>query len=325
MGEKEVQKSRWRSSNKSLNLTIFNLLKRGKRPAQIGKELGLKKTNLQYYLSSLKSQGIIKKVAYGTWEIDVIKEVQISSKDTIPQPQHKEVRGHAFIWKVKVPNKLKNVDWRGLFKAKNIDFKEVGLKGTPRVFIEGRKIWFGKKNIIVYEPGSFFDVNAMESRKLAVFKLLDLLRKVEDKIGMSLSPYKFTPRREHFALVKNALAVQCNKEGEKIYVKNNGGLWFLIDNSYNLDEAETIGKDALKDNIGVQRYFNEHKETNFQVTPKFLLKAIGGVTQNQEIFAENMKTHISAIQTLGTQTKNLVEQVEKLSKVVERVSQPKDI
>lgn len=307
-------------------LDIVSFLKRGKNPAQIAKELGISKQRLNYYLADAKSQGLVKKIGYGVWEVDVMKEVKISTKDTILQPgqvqKPKEVRGHAFIWKVRVPKSLKNIDWKAKLQEKGIEFKEVGLKQTPRLLIENRKVWFGKENIIIYELESFFAVNSIESRKLAVYKLLDLLKKIENKVGINLSPYEFTPRREHYALIKNNLAIQCNREGTKIQVFNKKGLWFLIDNSYNLDEAETVGADgeALVDNIGVQRYFNEHKETKFNVTPKFILNSfaqqsqvVNGMLQNANLYNANIVSHVKAIQQLG-------EGVEKNNRIMEKIA-----
>ena len=90
-------------------------------------------------------------------------------------------------------------------------------------------------------------------------------------------------------MIKNCLAIQCNKKGEKLRVTNEDGLWFTIDNSFNLEEAETLHpKTALLDSLGIQKYFNEHKETNFQVTPKFLLETLTRIAHTQENFSKDM-------------------------------------
>lgn len=312
---------------KKFEVDIVFLMKNGFKIPKIAEKLNISMPRLQYYLSSLKRKGIVKKIGYGTWEIDNLKEVKISTKDTINQPEHfftkKEVRGHAFIWKVRVPEKLKKINWNEYFTKKGIPFKEVGLKHTPRVLVEKNKVWFGKKHLIIFELESFFAINSIESRKLAIFKLLSILDRIEKKIDLSLKPYEFTPRREHYALIKNNLAIQCNKEGTKIRVSDKKGLWFVVDNSYNLDEAETLGKEeaALKDNLGVQRYFNEHKETGFNVTPKFILtsfaqssEVINGMLQNANLYNANIVSHVKAIQELGEGVKKNNEIMEKILK-----------
>ena len=55
----------------------------------------------------------------------------------------------------------------------------------------------------------------------------------------------------------------------------------------------------------MQKWWNENKETNFEVTPKFILNTMNGIQQNQLIFAENMKSHIEAIKTLSKEVNGL--------------------
>lgn len=77
--------------------------------------------NLSYYLSSLKKQGIIKKIGYGVWQINPIKEVQMLSRKG--SSQVKDVRGHAFIWKIR---SNKSFNWVEILNSKNIKYE---LKG----------------------------------------------------------------------------------------------------------------------------------------------------------------------------------------------------
>jgi len=295
---------------KTFLLDLINELKTGKTPAQIAKEKMISKQKLQYYIRELREKGAIKKIGYGVWE------VKTSTKDTIIQ-QVKEVRGHAFMWKIKIP-KIRNWDKRQEILSKNnIKFKLIGLRDTPRIIIKDRKIWLGSKHIIIYEPRSFIANNAIESRKLAFYNVLILLDEIEIKLKVSFKIngcYEIKVRREHYALMKNCLAIQCNKEGAKLEVKNkDGSTWFIIDNSYNLNEAETIHTDtALTDNIGVQKYFNSHKATNFKVTPEYVINTMNGIQQNQMLYAENISSHIKAIQDLGKGVNELTQLVKKI-------------
>lgn len=67
-------------SKRKLNFYLYLLdqIKRGKRPSEISKEKGLSKQRLQWYLSTLKRHGCIKKIGYGTWRY--IKEYKPRSK-----------------------------------------------------------------------------------------------------------------------------------------------------------------------------------------------------------------------------------------------------
>ena len=291
-----------------LLLGILNLLKSGKIPSQIAKDKKISKQLLSYYMRELKVEGLVRKIGYGTWE--VLKEVKECSKDTLHF--EKEVRGHAFIWKIRLP---KVFDWSVLLKRKAIVSVPVGLKATPRVLIMGRKVWLGKKNVIVFENSSFFGKTAVESRKYAVVRLLAVIGAIEEAFGISLRSrvgYVFKPRKSHYSLIKNVLAVQCNESGQKLKVSYYGETWFLIDNSFNLDEAETVHpKDSLIDSVGVQRYFNSHKKTGFKVTPEFVLEVMGGIQANQLVFDKNMASHLEILNKIGKAIDELREEIKK--------------
>lgn len=290
-------------------------MKEGKRPSVISKELKVSKQLISYYLRQLKEKGLVRKVAYGVWNVTKgsHKQVKDSTKDTPLQPrQVKEVRGHAFVWKLKLDKKR---DWKELLLSKNIPFSLVGF-GTPRIIVNDKKVWLGSKNVIVFDSSSYFGSNAVESRKFAVVRFLRVLDALESKLGVSLRTrfgYVFKPSKSHYSLVKNDLAIQCNEQGVKIRVSYYGETWFLIDNSFNLDEAETVSpKDSLIDNIGVQRYFNSHKATGFKVTPEYVLDIVTKVTHNQGIFDANMKSHLEILSRLGKAVDELREEIKRL-------------
>jgi len=273
---KEVKKNAKKEVKKKFLLDIFEELKQGKRPSKISKEYNISKQKLQYYLEILKKQKLIEKVGYGTWEV----------KKGVKHPiTPKEVRGHAFIWTVKIPI-IKNWEKRKkILESKKISYKGIGISKVPMVTINNKKILLGNKTITIYETRSFMAKTSIESRKLAIWGLFEVLDTLEKKFNVSFkidNNYEFKVSREHYALIKNNLAIQCNKEGEKIYAYDKDGLWFCIDNSYNLDEAETMGKKAMLNNIGVQNYFNSHKKTNFKVTPEFILNGFNELTKDRK-------------------------------------------
>jgi DNA-binding Lrp family transcriptional regulator len=274
---------------------IYNLIRNNKNPSQIAKELKISKQKLNYYIKKLKNEGYIEKIGYGVWRSKKV------TKDTL----FKEVRGHAFIWKLRVP-KIKN--WANrlqIISKKNIKYSLVGLKKTPRIIINDKKVWLGDRNIIIYDSGSYYGHNAIDSRKYAVYRFLTVVRALESKLGINLKPYTFKPSRQHYSLINNDLAIQCNRDGTKLNIKHYGETWFIIDNSYNLEEAETIHPDtALVDNVGVQKYFNSHKDTGFKVTPEFVLNTLNKINEiqvnNQKQIVElqvNIKSHLKLIKT----------------------------
>jgi predicted transcriptional regulator len=285
--DKEVKINLNKQVKKNIEFDIWECLKKGLNPKKISIELNVSLQNISYYLRRFKSRGVIERKGYGVWEVKTL------TNDTF-NPKKKEVRGHAFIWKVKLP---KGIDWLDILVKKNIEFKQVGIKNTPRILIEKRKIWLGKRNIIIYEPISYLAESSIECRKLAVYKLMELIRRLEEKFAISLKTskgYLFTPRREHYSLIKNDLAIQCNRNQEKIYVYDKYGWWFCIDDSYNLSEAEnktTKQTNGLTQNIYAQKFFNSQKKTDWKVTPEFVLESLGKMLKVQEMNSQNIVKH----------------------------------
>jgi len=310
---KEVKKGE-NKLNKEFLLDIYNSIKLGKNPTQISKDLSISKQALNYYLSSLKTLGYIQKIGYGVWKANNILEVKEVKKDKLDNSTSKKVRGHAFVWKIRLNKKY---DWKVLLEKKGLKYILVN-KGTPRIMIKDKKVWLGQKSIVIFDLESYFGANSIETRKYAVNRLLEIVSLLEREIGVYLNRDKisFKVSRQHYSLIKNCLAIQCNQEGKRINVSNDTGLWFTIDNSYNLDEAETLHpKTALIDSIGIQKYFNEHKETNFEVTPKFILNTMAKQNLQLGQFTEQIKSHLKLINEYRKENiswrKNQVVKIEK--------------
>lgn len=303
----------------NLNLSIIEQLKKGIMPKDISKNLNMSKTALQYYLSSLKEQGIIKKIGYGVWQVNDGKEVQKSTQVTnLNLLKVDSVRGHAFVFKFKLPENLRNWDKREeLLKSAGIEFKPLKiLGGGQQLIYKGRKVWLTDKSIIIYEPESFIADFAKEAQSKALFHITELMRGLERHLraNFNINQSRFKVSRQHYALVKNALAKQYDDEGNKLQCYTGEGLWFIIDNSFNLHEAETIHpKTAVKDNEKVQNFFNGIKKyDNF--TPEFVVNAIGKQTENIDNYAVHLKSHIESVQKLGSAVEELTKIVKELKK-----------
>jgi len=282
----------------NLDFTIFNLIKQGMNPSKISKELKISKQKINYYTRKMLERGDVVKKGYGIWEVKTFSSRTLTKNN-------KKIRGHAFIWKVKTNKKI---DWKKRFEKAKIDYKLVrGL--IPRTFIGKKKVWFGKKSLIIYEPYSFYGKNAIESRKYAIISFLETLREIESKLRINLKPYYFNVSREHYAMIKNELARQVNREGDKIRVRDENGEWLWIDMSDGIGELEVGNNKAFDNSLGVQRWYNDMKKHEFKVTPSFLMENINKVTENQMMFANNLETHIEAIKTLKEAVKELKEEI----------------
>lgn len=234
------------------------------------------------------------------------------------------VRAHAFQFTLRINPELRNWDKREeILKKLKIKFKPLNIfGGAQSITFKGRKVWLTRKSIIVFEKSSYMAETSTEARKYAVYDFFAFVgaleRYLKADFGVSKKNPQFKVSRQHYALIKNALAKQCDRDGQKLEVSNERGQWFIIDNSFNLHEAETIHPEtAEQDNIKVQNFFNGIKKFE-GFTPEFVVNSLGGVMKTQEMFAQNIESHVSAIQELAIGVRELREEVKKINK-------PKDI
>ena len=100
----------------------------------------------------------------------------------------------------------------------------------------------------------------------------------------------------------------------------NGDEWLLIDDSLGEGgELETIGKKAYKTNPQLQKWWNEHKNTKFQVTPTFVLNGLNKLinhnmnqTKQMEEFAVALNRHIPVYEGMGKLFGELKDEIKNL-------------
>jgi hypothetical protein len=283
---KEVKKE---PQKENFNLTILNLLSQGINPKDISKQLNISMPNLSYYLRNLKKSGNIKKVAYGTWEVKTMTLNTLTKKD-------KQIRGHAFIWTIKLNKKF---DWIKLLDSTGPHNYKLVRGLIPRIVVNNHKVWLGKSTITIYESKSFYADNSIQSRKFAVITLLEVLEALESLLKINLRPYIFKPTREHYSMIKNDLARQYNRNNEKMIIHDDlEGDWLWIDDSESLNELET--KNIVRSKQ-VQDWWNDNKKHDFKVTPSFLLENLNKVIEVQNNDRELTKGLPIAIKQLEAQ------------------------
>ena len=298
--------------------SILNELKTKTNLKNIQKKLNISKQSLNYYLRELKKNGFIKNKGYGWWELtnkskNSIKYSIFLKKDTI--------RGHAYIWEVKLIKKPKDWDERlEIIKKKQINYKLIGAKRTtPRIKALGRKVWLCNDHLRIFdiEKSSYYGDNAIESRKNSFLQLLRIVQVLENKLGFNLKPFEWEFKKEHYALIKNDLAIDQNRKGIIMRISDEQGEWLLVDDSLGQGgELETIGKKAFNTNIPMQKWWNDHKKNKFKITPTFLMENINEVTQNQLMFNENFESHVKSIRQLGNSAEANTKSTELLARTI---------
>jgi len=337
----------------SPRLRVLSYLRAGLRPAKIAAKMGITMSTIQYHLSILKKQGLIHKAGYGCWEVlrePTIEELTprgLSRVSTPHLPPHRgssnrstavlsqseltrftqdSVRAHAFVFTLQVPRNLRN--WNNKRRVKFLETNSIPYKplkiggGGQRIIVKDKKTWLLDKSIIIYDKASYFAEAALDAKITAIAKHISIIKHVERLLHTSFligSDYKFKVSRQHYALIYNALAKQYNEAGEKLEIRTTKGAWLLIDNSYNMQELETIHpKTAMTDNGKVLSFFNSLKD--HPLTTDFIFEAMTGIqksqqtiTENQMLYADNIGSHITAIRTLGSGIQTMNELLEKFA------------
>ena len=145
------------------------------------------------------------------------------------------------------------------------------LEKANTINIDGNTIRLYRNSIEIYSGQSFYADTAQKATVRSFSYWNRLFARLENDLKLIL----IKPRsqniklvNQHYAEINNELAEECEKKADKIrvYTTDDGKLWFLIDNSFNLHEAETQGKTSKQDmDDTVQPFFNDLRDNNSPV------------------------------------------------------------
>jgi predicted transcriptional regulator len=269
---------------KDFYLTILDEFKIDTSLTRIKNKYSISKQNLNYYIGKLMKLGLLEQRGEGWYEI--------TEKGKNPTKYGEElgadsVRGHAYIWTIDIEKIPDNWNERIAILEKNgINYKLVGaLKSTPRIMVQGRKVWLCNKHIRIFdkEKASYYGETAQESKVNGKLQAFRIIRTLENKLGIRLNPSRVNFVKEHYALVKNGLAKHHNAEGVILRISDVEGEWLLIDDSMgDGGELETVGKKAFETNPKVQDWWNDKKEHDFKITDKFVLERFSEIADRQD-------------------------------------------
>lgn len=315
-------------------VSILDLIKSGKSPSQISKSLKIPKQTISYHVDKLKKLGCIERKGYGVWQyLKPLKQVPIRPKGSqVGQngtcSNMKEIRGHAFIWKIEFIEPYIWINALRYYKKKKLKFSLICNEKVPRTIFNNRKIWLTKRGLTIYEPIDFMGKSSFEVKGKAIFEMDLLIKNLLKELNLKFRQYRFTTSREHYGMIKNELARQYNDKKKKMHiVSEEGTVWLWIDDSKGLGELETQDPSISRQ---VQNFWNDHKKHKFKVDANFILKGLDkmtkGITKNANhlgYHAENMRSHVGAIRKLGKgvekQTQNSEKQTILLDKLIKLI------
>jgi len=283
---------------KEVYISIINLFKTTTNLTDISKKLNISKQNLNNYLRKLTIKGFLTHKNKGWYELTEKSKLSTNYGELLPKDF---IRGHAYVWKINLTKKIPNYNKRiEILNQKKINYKLVGaLKDIPRIKVLGRKVWLCKNNIRIFnkKDSSYYGQNSTEARKYALNELFWIVGVLESKLGVFLKPLDFEWSKEHYALIKNDLAIDQNRKGVIQRIKDDSGEWLLIDDSLEKGgELETVGKKSFQTNPKLQDWWNNNKKHDFKVTPDFILNCFAQSQSQLTQFSQQIKSHLALIQ-----------------------------
>lgn len=148
-------------------------------------------------------------------------------------------------------------------------FKDHRYKGKVGgvVYIDGNTIRLFRDTIEVYSGQSFYadDVQKATIDSFKYWNRFFLRLESEFKVIL-IKPRSQNIKlvNQHYSEVNNEFAEECERKGDKIkvYTTEDGKLWFTIDNSFNLHEAETLHPQTAKEDMSdsVRPFFNDLRD-----------------------------------------------------------------
>jgi len=208
------------------------------------------------------------------------------------------------------------------------------LKDCNYLYIDGNSVMLYKDSIVVYGNKSFFgdSVEKVTRDSSAYWERLIFRLENDFRIILIKPRYQNIKRfRSHYAEINNGLARECGDKSDfiRIYTREDGKLWFLIDNSFNLHEAETLHPNSAHVDMQdvVRPFFNDlrehYKDTGETITSSSVLKIVNDVAKNQlnisknfDDYAENIKSHVEAIQLMSKKLGELSDMMKEVKKNV---------
>ena len=280
------------------------------------------KTKIAYYCRKLKDQGLISNLGNGVWKVQNGSNFNDLSGDTTTEKTPRN-RGHAYRFKVNLPYIQ---DWHRrdkVFRRLKVNYKEIP---------QGQIIKIRRHNIYVYDDSlqitfkkgkSFLTNDADKSNAYAILEFKQTLRSFEKKIRTNVSFGKSYQFSCHHANIKNAISKWHLDRGiNKFTIKGRDGkVWLLMDNSFNLEELETVhAKSSSRDmKEVVAPFMNKIREEPF-----FLDKMQKTMENQQKVIEKQQETLLKLTESHYITQKQLESTTMALNSII-AVMKPKKV
>jgi len=208
-------------------------------------------------LSSLKKKGLIN------------KNFQRVEKNLSTMVENGWIRLHGQEFNIKI-----------IYKDKR--YKELKKRANV-IDVDGNTVRLYRDSVEVYSVHSFFSESVQKATAKSFRYWSKFFRVLENDLKIILVKSRVQNIKQvnaHYSETNNELAQDCimNHDKIRVYTREDGKLWFLIDNSFNLCEAETVhSHTAYKDMQGVIRpFFNDLRGLRIPFRPSQVLERLDG-------------------------------------------------
>lgn len=181
-------------------------------------------------------------------------------------------------------------------------------KNNKIIYVDNNTIRIYKDSIEVLSNNSFLDHTCQEAHKKSMEYFKRIFMRLENDLGIVIMKDRhqnITQVKGSYAEINNELATLCIQKKQKIQVRaEDGRIFLLIDDSFNLNEMETVHPDTAKEDMEnkIRPLFVDLRSHDEEITFSKLfklnyemLKSIKGNTDNHKFL---IKHNIEAMQLL---------------------------
>ncbi len=290
-----------------LILKILNDNPEGLRKETIRKLSSLKERTIYNHLKSLREKKIIENI-YPIWKI---AKSFSESENMAKLLSNNKIQLHDLSFIIRLINKPEWWDKRANrmmklkeFKIKNVDF---GNNPYNQLINDSFVIQIHNNSIIVMNKKKYYGNDSYDLFIKGMNDFLEIYKYLEEVLKFKFfndGIPQVSVRSSHFVKIGDEIARRCRKKGDLLEVKINGKIRALVDMS-DPKGLEFVNKDYNVEDTSLYKKYVSDILINNPPTNSQLAIHIQNVTNNQLIFAENMKSHIEAIKELGSSVKKL--------------------
>lgn len=168
---------------------------------------------------------------------------------------------------------------------------------------DGNTIRCHKQAIMIYSTKSFFGSDTYSATAKSIEYWNKFFTKLEWKLKVILikpGSQNTTRVQAEYAQIKNGLAVKCEREAEKVRIRTreDGKIWFEIDNSFNFHEAETKHPQTAERDMAeaIEPFFNDLRDNPVTMSEiKLLLRDQAKLVKEQAYHNKETAAGLSII------------------------------